>query len=191
MRLLLLSLALSFLVELLVSDATPFSCSALIALLPSFHSQAVFLTVRTVTQRYCKEVASPDVILDYTYSQTISARILEENYESLIISMYRDAPLQEIRTYPKPEEYAKQIADYLLALNFTKGFLVSESSSFYATVTQYLQEHPLLLLTDRAVLDPYPAEAQIERIVGRLIKPSGNRIGVFLVGKQSAGEIIK
>jgi len=66
----------------------------------------------------------------------------------------------------------RKAADYLWALNSTKSFLVSESSGFYETVAQDLQEHPLLTLTGRAVVDPHPTVGQIERIVGRLIKPA-------------------
>lgn len=47
-----------------------------------------------------------------------------------------------------------QIADYLLALNFTKLYLVSQSTTFDIEVTKYLLKHPLLYFIDNAVVDP-------------------------------------
>ena len=188
--LLLLSSAFAFHIEMLVSDATPFAYSSLLSLLPPHHFQAFSFTTRSIHQQFFPDTSSPDVILDYTYSKAISSQLLERKDESLVIGMYRDCPEIETRTHLTPLKYAVQIADYLLALNLTKAFLVSESTPFYIKVAKYLQESPLIHFTDSAVIDPDSTSAQIEHIIGRLFKPAGSRIGVFLVNNQISREIV-
>lgn len=95
----LLNSALAFLVDLLVSDVTPISSSALLSLPPPIDSQAFYFRIRTIDGNSFQGIPSPDVILDYTYSKTISAQILEEGDKSIVIAMHRDCPETEIRIH--------------------------------------------------------------------------------------------
>jgi len=182
-HLLFLLCTFAHLADLLISDSTPFEIDAVLAN-PRLASFKYMLRVRNASMGFA-DLA--EIALDYSYSPAISGQLQRVSRNTVVFCMYRDCSSRHVSEV----EYATQVEKYLVDFNFTKAFLVSHSEGFYHQVAVNLLQKPLLDLKDHLFVDKNTSKAIIEHCIGKVFKPSGNKIAVFLVNGEIAKSVIE
>lgn len=178
----------ALLIGLLASNSTPFSLSTVLSLIPYSSSLHIFSSIPD----FSAQEPSPDLIFDYSYSPSLSLYLLESALnETAVICMYFGCPEQEIPARLRPQEYSSQLAMYMQRLNFTKAFLIAHSEGFYGEVAYRMSEGSGVDFSDKVYVATHVSSAEIENIIGKLFKPSGHTIAVFLVNAETARIILQ
>lgn len=131
------------------------------------------------------------MVLDYTYNTSLSVQLLETYDQSFVLCMYVDCPPQATQTKISPETYAEQLGDYLRDFNWTKATLILQSHGYSREIGTRLMARNGLDLRDNIVIEQETDEEKMKLIVGRIVKPLGSKIGVFLVSKENAQRIVR
>ena len=172
-------------VTLWVSDSTPFSISQVRAALP--YISGIRLSEQYVTMQSLQQLDAPQaaVVLDYSYTRDISLRLMDIATDSLVICMYADCPLQEVRGRLRPTEVASNITAYLQELGFTELFLAASVTPFYQAVLHYLSSETLLALTKVISVKAKMTKEATESLIGHMLKPAGSTVAALLVDEDT------
>ena len=181
----LLSLTAALYVTLLSSSFTPFSITAILPSLAQFPDIELHSTNASESHSISHQ---SDVILDYSYSTGISARLLETT-EATVICMHTFCPPQERMGRWGAKAASEALTSYLRALNITELFLAVTAVPFYQNLAHFLTQKSELRFTSVTYLSPGISLNDTEAFVGRILKPSGSLRAALLVEEATGARI--
>jgi len=180
-----LVLSASLQVVLVSSPLTPPALQALLREAPAqYKSQS--LSWQALDEGETERLEA-DAVLDFSYSPRIGVLLRVLSPETLVICMHLECPNGTLRSLPTAGEYAEAVDSVMRDLNFTNVLLCQGRLSFYRETARILQQ--TYVFSNVVTLEAEFTQEYILNVVGKVVKPKGTNIGLFLVDSATAASL--